>query len=385
MKIKFSIITFKILIVVGFLVIGSCGNDSNERHVETMPEIPTTGSYIGGILLDGQMTIAEFNDALGVQHAIFMQYINFPEVLTEYADKIKLSIFVDACKEANAIPMITLESFGGLDSYTSEDVEAFAAVLYDFKTSIFLRFNHEMNGSWYVWGQQPTLFIKKFIEFAGIIHASAPNVAMVWTPNQGWGYPWAGGEYSVTPISSDYSVLDTNDDGIVSDQDDPYSPYYPGNDYVDWVGFSFYHWGNGADRGVNQMPYNEKWAQINGIGNNVPNFHDVYAVANDKPMVIAETSALYNPVVGGATNAEIKNQWVAEVYNLTNNDYMKIDESLPKVKAILWFNQYKLENEVGANIDWMLTSDQNVIDFYRQTVSDDYFIKMGTSSMNSLF
>lgn len=235
-----------------------------------------------------------------------------------------------------------------------------------------------MNGSWYIWGQQPTLYIAKFREFADIIHTKAPNVAMVWTPNQGWGYPWSGGAYSISPTSPDFAILDTNHDGVLDESDDPYGPYYPGDSYVDWVGHSYYHWSNVAERGINQVPYDGQWEQANGINSSIPNFHDVYALGHNKPMMIAETSALYDPnnVKGGnASEADIKTAWVKEVYNLSDDNNTKINVSLPKIKAIFWFSQLKFEQEVQGNIDWRLNSDQQVIDYYKQVVSDPYFIK----------
>lgn len=358
---------------------GGGGGNGNTHNVEVPPDVPSIGVYIGAVLREGQTTIDEFNNLTGIKHRVFMEFLSFPEVLdvsgSEYA---KIENFIAACKAANAIPMLTLETNGGLESYTAEQIIQFAQMLYNFDASMFLRWNHEMNGSWYSWGQQPTLYIAKFREFADEIHAKAKNIAVAWTPNQGWGYPWAGGAYSVSPSSPDYNVLDTNHDGIVNDLDDPYSPYYPGDQYVDWVGFSFYHWGNGSNRGVNEVPFTGKWGQANGIGNVVPNFHDIYAVGHDKPMMIAETSALYNisgSMGGDASEESIKKEWIKQVYNLTNDENVKINESLPKIHMILWFSQLKYEAEVTSDVDWRLTDNQQVADFYRSVVTDDYFIK----------
>jgi hypothetical protein len=42
--------------------------------------------------------------------------------------------------------------------------------------------------------------------------------------------------------------MDTNGDGVVSDLDDPYAPYYPGDAYVDWVGMSVRAWPQGTEK-----------------------------------------------------------------------------------------------------------------------------------------
>ena len=377
-----------LLVALSLVMLQNCGSSGggggNSTHVDVLPIIPSTGVYIGGILKVGQTTIDEFNSLTGIKHKVFMEFLQFPDVLnTSGAEYAKIADFIAACKAANAIPMLTLETFGTdtvpwYESYTADQINEFALMLYNFNVSMFLRWNHEMNGSWYPWGQQPTTYIAKFQEFADVIHSEAKNVAIAWTPNQGWGYPWAGGTYSISPSSPDYSVLDTNKDGVVNDLDDPYSPYYPGDDYVDWVGFSFYHWGNGSNRGVNEVPSTDKWGQANGIGNTIPNFHDIYAVGHDKPMMIAEISALYNvsgSMGGDASEANIKKEWITQVYNLTNDENVKIDESLPSIHMILWFSQLKYEAEVSSEVDWRLTDNQEVVDFYRTIVADDYFIK----------
>ena len=50
--------------------------------------------------------------------------------------------------------------------------------------------------------------------------------------------------------TAEWHALDTNDDGWVDMNDDPYTPFYPGDQWVDWVGLNLYHMGQvsqGAD------------------------------------------------------------------------------------------------------------------------------------------
>lgn len=73
---------------------------------------------------------------------------------------------------------------------------------------IYLRFGAEMN----VWTDRPdpALFIEAFRFVSNIVRANCPNVAMVWSVNAASGY-----------------MEDMN-------------AYYPGDEYVDWVGVSAY-------------------------------------------------------------------------------------------------------------------------------------------------
>ena len=45
--------------------------------------------------------------------------------------------------------------------------------------------------------------------------------------------------------------MDTDGDGDVTMADDPYGPFYPGDDAVDWVGLTLYQWGSGYPYGRN--------------------------------------------------------------------------------------------------------------------------------------
>jgi hypothetical protein len=274
--------------------------------------------------------------------------------------------------------MISLRTSGGLESYTTQQIINFADFLAGFNVAILLRWNHEMNGSWYAWSQQPTLYVQKFQQFAEIMHQRAPNAAMAWTPNQGWGYPWPDHAYSITQTDPDFATLDTNGDGVLTESDDPYTPYYPGDDFVDWVGLCFYHWDNAAELGINEVPPPEKWSEANGIGGPIPNFHDVFAVGHDKPMMIAETAALYDPADtkgGGASEANIKIAWIDQVYNLSDASIPTLADAFPMLKAIVWFSNITFESEAGVMVDWTLTSNQEVNDRYRQMVSNPFFIK----------
>ena len=63
---------------------------------------------------------------------------------------------------------------------------------------------------------------------------------MVWAPNTGLGYPYGSSFANLGTTAADRLLLDTNRDNVLSELDDPYLPYYPGDDFVDWVGLSSY-------------------------------------------------------------------------------------------------------------------------------------------------
>ena len=59
---------------------------------------------------------------------------------------------------------------------------------------------------------------------------------MVWAPSVGYDYPNIGEPVNVNGVLA--AGLDTSGNGILGPEDDPYGPYYPGDDFVDWVGLT---------------------------------------------------------------------------------------------------------------------------------------------------
>jgi len=49
-----------------------------------------------------------------------------------------------------------------------------------------------------------------------------------------------GATFADIPSVADQTALDTNNNGQLDGGDDPYSPWYPGDDQVDWIGISLY-------------------------------------------------------------------------------------------------------------------------------------------------
>jgi hypothetical protein len=213
-----------------------------------------------------------------------------------------------------------------------------------------------MNGSWYPWSQQPAAYIAAFRRVAGAVHRSAPATAMVWAPNYGGGYPFTDGRYAAVPGTPDFRTLDTNGDGVLTMADDPYAPYYPGDDAVDWVGMSLYHWGGSYPWGANATPEPGKFAAMltgeyrGTIGDEtaVPDFYDTYANLHHKPVAITETAAFFSPGRPG-DEAAIKEAWWRQVFDPS------IRTRFPRLDMMNWFEWDKYETEVKAEVDWTVT------------------------------
>jgi hypothetical protein len=112
------------------------------------------------------------------------------------------------------------------------------------------------------YGLQPVEFKATWTRMYNIVKAEAPDTVVVWSPNVGYSYPCItfiprkrrgkrtnlfhcasnrfGATFADIPSVADQQALDTNGNGQLDGGDDPYSPWYPGDDQVDWIGISLY-------------------------------------------------------------------------------------------------------------------------------------------------
>jgi hypothetical protein len=304
---------------------------------------------------------ASVTETFGRAPFTYGKFVDFPltEERRESVDEAARQV---AAQEG--ILFITLQPYDGLDTVTPESLSVLTADLTRWNqmgTPVMVRFGHEMNGSWYPWGQQPTKFIDAFRRVAHAVRA-APTSVIVWSPNDAGGYPFGGGAaYEAKPGDLDYPLLDTDHDGTLTQADDAYSPYYPGDDVVDWIGLSLYHFGTSYPWGENVIPEPTKFAdKLTGHYRNAEvderaatDFYAVFAEGHDKPMVISETSAAYNPGnPTGSSNIDIKRAWWNQLFSEENH------QRFPRIKMINWFEQEKTEADFDDGpIRWDVLTD----------------------------
>jgi hypothetical protein len=329
--------------------------------------VPSDGVLVGVNLDWGRQTLAEYATRLGHRPATVVSFTGFP---LSPDDERNLDGAVDQVTAGGGVLLLTLEPHAGLGEVTDEVAAALAARLDGYNcrgVPVIVRFAHEMNGSWYEWGQQPTAYVGAFRRLAAAVHAGAPGSAMMWAPNYGGGYPFGGGQHQAAPGSPDATDLDTDGDGAVTAADDPYAPYWPGKDVVDWVGTSLYHWGDAYPWGENEIPEPGKFvAQLTGeyVGRGgddraVPDFYGTYGEQYGKPVAVAETAALFAPGAGGTAELAVKQAWWQQVFAAD------VHERLPRLAMVNWFEWDKREEELGGRVDWRATADAAVRAAYR--------------------
>ena len=339
------------------------------------PSPPNEKAYFG-VHLDHEFDkIADYAERLKSTPALYGRFVEFP---LSVADQRVISQDVIELAPLGSSLMLTLEPHRGLSVVTPLSLKELTENLTkwnDKGVPVMVRFAHEMNGSWYPWGQKPALFKEKFREVAAAVHLASSS-AMLWSPNEGGGYPFAGGEHEPRSGSADMHDMDTDNDGVLTPQDDPYAPYWPGDDAVDWVGLSLYHFGESYAWGENSIPEQGKLADmISGRFKNAesdatagPNFHEEYAECYDKPFAISETGAFFNPdQTDGASGPKIKQAWWEQ---LTDPNLYK---KYPRLQLVVWFEFSKLEQHLGDHfVDWRTTADPETRIPFREAVSERF-------------
>ena len=116
--------------------------------------------------------------------------------------------------------------------------------------------------------------------------------------------------------------------------------YYPGDAYVDWVGFDGYNWGTAA------TTWASSWTSFEDTF--LPIYRDF---ASRKPIMIAETASAE---AGGD-----KGRWMADAQAM-------IKARWPDVVAVTWFDDNK-------ETDWRVDSSSSALAAYRRWVHDPYF------------
>jgi hypothetical protein len=171
----------------------------------------------------------------------------------------------------------------------------------------------------------------------------------MWTPASGAGYPYHFGQQSQFRNDA-FPYLDTNEDGVFDQLDESYSPYWPGEEFVDWVslcvynifspiavpqfdiplqrnlsGFPSNQTSRNYSRVVNQMPDSYIGPFSNSIQSQLQSsltddvFYEKYSLKYEKPTCLFSGGGYYKGewVVNSATEFEIKLEWLRGIENAT--------------------------------------------------------------------
>ncbi|RKO97948.1 hypothetical protein CXG81DRAFT_28355 [Caulochytrium protostelioides] len=354
---------------------------------------PKKNSMIVGCSPDwSEMSAAQYDRNVGHATSMYDSFFHLSDRL--YKEGCRFNTLVDyetsepgdcfdflysQVKDTGAIMSITLmpDVKGyGLDEINAADstiAATFAARLKrivdaDPNVKIMVRFGHEMNGNWYTYAGYPAEYVAAYRKVADAVRAVArDNVAFIWSPNANMDYPWGNGgsdSRNLQPGSTNtsdprFQLLDTNGDGIYNNQDDFASPYYPGDEYADWVGLSvyFYNFTDDTQNAIVEPNFVYNAITVGSATDaakfpNRTNFIEKYSVQKNKPFMISETSApSLNTSVSGITGLQAKSGMWEQVWNVT------LMKDFPTYHGATWFEYQKPEGMPITMRDFRLTAD----------------------------
>jgi len=132
--------------------------------------------------------------------------------------------------------------------------------------------------------------------------------------------------------------------------------YYPGDEYVDWVGVSLYNHGYVDGKAV------WRWRSFDTLFLKTEPVK-IYDAHKDKPFILAEYSSAErdNPTAVGD-----KAQWIKDAFRDIKTKYGAI-------RGAVWFSA-DTRARGGNEKDWRIDSSPQSLEAYRDAVSDAYFL-----------
>ena len=188
---------------------------------------------------------------------------------------------------------------------------------------LFLRWDWEMNGTWFPWattaGKQPVAdFVAAWRHMHDLFTSvGAKNVNWVWCPN------------------------------VAFNGSTPYGQLYPGPTYVDWTCLDGYNKG-----GQYSTSFRNLFAS---------SYHALLALAPKKPIMIAETASV--------EDSGKKASWIT-------NALASLPSHFPRIKAFVWFNWNISED--GTTYQWPIESSPAALAAFEHGIAAPYVAPAAT-------
>jgi hypothetical protein len=284
---------------------GASGGTATEPDV-TGPLVPEQGALLGAYI--GSGTVASTEGQLGRKWAIQLQYFDWASDFTSFARN-EIS--------AGRIPYVTWEPWKvTLDAIASgaqdATIRSRAMSIAGLGGKVMLRFAHEMNGDWYPWdgadngasAAAPPKYIAAYRHIHDLFtEAGVKNVVWVFCPNV---------------------------DSVPNEAWNKWESYYPGDEFVDWLGYDGYNWDQDTFASMTSRIY--------------PSL-----ALKRKPILLGETS----------THDAEKAPFISAIVPALKSQF-------PYLKALVWFH-------VNKENDWRYDSTQASLAAFVSMAKDPYF------------
>jgi len=320
--------------------------------------VPESGAYIGAFVdlyedVDSNFTSLEeqvmnWEEKTGKHLVVGLVYMDFRFGF--------LSARIQRLVDLGVVPLVTwdpkfvegLKLQNIIDGEWDDYIRTWAQEAKNIRSPMFVRFGHEMNGDWYAHGgplngggetggygdpnkaDGPERYVDAWRHVHTIFEESgAGNISWVFSPNADT-VPYESWNYLIN--------------------------YYPGDEYVDWVGVDGYNWGNTAPE------WGSSWHTFEDVFNNPWYDHFLPTLLSqipDKPFMIAEFASTE---FGGPTG-----QVGVDKANWITDAYLRIRTQYPRIRAAIWFD---LDKETC----WHISSSEGSEQAFRDAVSHPYYL-----------
>ncbi|MCS6770638.1 MAG: glycosyl hydrolase [Kiritimatiellae bacterium] len=201
-------------------------------------------------------------------------------------------------------------------------LRAFGAQAAEWGGVFFLRFFHEFNGGWYSWGAprngfDAALYIEAWIRVVSLLReAGAANAQIVWSPNVVNGLPESDGRNAI-------------------------ERYWPGENYVDWIGMD----------GYNFFPYFDGPQPL-------LSFEDIFRLTYERCVALSGRTRLMVAEFGcgeyDASGHRLPNKaaWIADMFETLERGYERIE-------WLFWFH-------VNKEREWRVDSSPAALAAFRR-------------------
>jgi beta-mannanase len=126
----------------------------------------------------------------------------------------------------------------------------------------------------------------------------------------------------------------------------PYSQFYPGDDYVDWLGLDGYNWGTTQSW--------SSWVDFSGVF--TASYNSITKIAPGKPLMLAEV----NTTDKGGDKAG----WYKDMF------LKQIPYNFPAIKAVVIFNEDKTKQE---KVNWKVDITKESLSAFSEAVKPDFY------------
>lgn len=224
---------------------------------------------------------------------------------------------------------IAWEPNAGLDAVRDDEyLRQFAQDAARVRAPVFLRYASEMNGDWTRYGGNPKAYIEKWRLVKSVMDRYAPNVAMVWCVN--------------------------------AIPEPPIAGFYPGDEYVDWVGVNFY-----------SVPFRDnnraRAALFENPADSLPFVYNAYSAK--KPIMVCEFGVSHRSSLDGVERGAWAGRKISELY-------AALPRLFPRVKCVDIFDNDNLKYaQAGRQLNnYSVTDTPAVLNAYKRAIAPDYFL-----------